>query len=243
MGAAALLLAIITTFDSCLGRVEDPFLRLMHGDRTRRERNVTTVYYALAAVLTLVSVADRYATWMTTAILATSGLLLAAVVAARSCASAKERGKFERAPSYGLSNRRIVLATWLGPLLLIVPVVFLTTLAGIMHWHPEFTGLLQVCVLPAYLLAAGAAWCSVGVAMGMWLSRRLAVLLTIVIYTLVVLIVPIYAWMLFGVPLAQGDWLGSPLFAVGRLTIALGADNWHSATGFLAPRSGSLFTA
>jgi ABC-type transport system involved in multi-copper enzyme maturation permease subunit len=224
----ALLIATIMSFDRLMGRVEGPFLWLMCGGYTRRERLIAAAFFTIATLLTLDATFAGSAAYLFNPASFTGGLFLAAIAAAISSARGMERGEIQRAALCGLSPSRIVLAKWLGAYRLVVPVVFLATLVAIGTWQPQNSVPLELCLVPAYLLGAGAAWCSVGVVMGMRFPCARAAILTAAVCGLSNVVGPFLFSTIGSGWLAHIDLWGSPTLTMAALTDALA--EWNRAS-------------
>jgi hypothetical protein len=148
------------------------------------------------------------------------GLLLLGVTAASSLALERANGSLDVLLSTPLSTRQIVIGKWLGafrhaPLLAIMP--------GFVIWANGLTtssrSAWEVVLMIAFVLCAGAAITSVGVAMATWFSRPgQAALSAVVVWVLVTVGWPILASMMMG-PRAERLMMGSPIlwatFATG----------------------------
>jgi ABC-type transport system involved in multi-copper enzyme maturation permease subunit len=217
----AILAATVMHFDGLLGRIEGPFLRLVCGGFTRRERLVAVAFFVVATILALEGMFAGKEAYLLNPAIVTVGLLLAAIAGAISGARGLESGEIQRAALRGLSERRIALAKWVGAYRLVVPVVFLATLVVIGNWHPQRNEPLEICVMPAYLLAVGAAWCAIGVAMGMWFPCARAVMLTAAICGICNVIGPFVFSTIWSGWFGHVDWSGSPFVTVATMTLAL----------------------
>jgi ABC-type transport system involved in multi-copper enzyme maturation permease subunit len=217
--------ATIMHFDGLLGRVEGPFLRLACADVTRRERLIAVVFLMVATVLSLAGMYAGREAYVLNPLIVTAALLLAAIAGAISAARGLASGEIQRAALRGLSERRIALAKWVGAYRLVVPVVFLATLVAIGNWEPQRSSPLEICVMPAYLLAVGAAWCALGVTMGMWLPCARAVMVTATVCGVCNVIGPFLFSTIWSGWFGHVDWSGSPFVTVATMTLALA--EWH----------------
>jgi len=152
------------------------------------------------------------------------GLLLLSVTAATSLAEERVRGSLDVLLSTPLSGRQIVLGKWLGsyrivPLLAILP-WFLVACVAFVSGSPWWASLLMI----AYVLCAGAAVTSLGLAVATWCSRLgRAVGITVTLYVLVSVGWIFFAMMVYG-PGRQGEKLAmaSPFFWAGEMTWEFG---------------------
>jgi ABC-type transport system involved in multi-copper enzyme maturation permease subunit len=149
------------------------------------------------------------------------GFLLLSVAAATSLAEERARGSLDLLLSTPLSNREIVLGKWLGayrivPLLAIMPALLIGRGAFFNDWTLCWVTLLMI----AFVLSAGAAITSLGIAMAISFSRLgRAVAMTVTLYLLVAA-----GWFLL-VSMAvsngprgdRGLLMGSPFFWAGEM--------------------------
>ncbi len=115
------------------------------------------------------------------------GLLFVSVAAASSLGEERARGSLDLLLTTPLSTREIVLGKWMGayrmvPLLAILPALVIARGASLHDWKLLWVSLLSI----AYVLSAGAAITSLGIAMATLISRLgRAVGATVVLYVLV----------------------------------------------------------
>jgi ABC-type transport system involved in multi-copper enzyme maturation permease subunit len=230
--AAALFLAALMSFDRQLGRLEGPVLRLLHGDFTHRQRLLGLSCVAgafIAAAVAMLSAPDSLLGFLLNGALVSIGVLLAALAAAISCGPALSPGGRARAFYAGQSPLRIVMARWLGAGRLVGLVAILASVAVLGRWDTGTYTLLRSWLIPTYVVVVGAAWCGLGVALGMSLARRSAVMLTTAIYGLVFAFgMLVGAYFLDSAP-GRVAWLSSPFVGVSTMTIEMNA---RSSSGF-----------
>jgi hypothetical protein len=223
IAALWLLFVTLTSFDRRLGRVEGPFLALMHGQPTRGRRITMPWFLGVAAVATAAALlADGSLGSLINGALFSLGILIAAVTAATSCARQRQQGEFERARFGGLSPGQIVQAVWLGSFRLVVPMTLLTALVVLIHRQSDASLSLGVVSLLFYLLCLGAAWSGLGLALGLRFSARVAVFLTTAIYALGMYVPAAVSLLFFGNWKPNALWAGSPLLAVSTIGSQLG---------------------
>ena len=121
------------------------------------------------------------------------GIPLLLISAATALVEERARGSLDVLLTTPLSSRSIVLAKWWSvfrhvPAILVMPVVVAAVLAGDKgSWK-------FVAVLVVFLVAAGAAWTSVGIALSTWAKRvGRSVSMAVVLFTFVSLGWPIFA--------------------------------------------------
>ncbi len=147
------------------------------------------------------------------------GLLLLSVAATSSLAEERAHGSLDLLLSTPLSARQIVLGKWLGayrmvPLLAIMPALVIGCAALAANWTRGWVFLLMI----AYVLAAGAAITSLGVAMATVFSRQgRAVGVTVTLYVFIAAGWLILTTMVVAGP-RQGLDMASPFFWAGELT-------------------------
>jgi ABC-type transport system involved in multi-copper enzyme maturation permease subunit len=149
------------------------------------------------------------------------GLLLLSVAAATSLAEERARGSLDLLLSTPLSARQIVLGKWLGayrmvPLLAIMPALVVGSGAFHSDWMLCWVSLLMI----GYVLVAGAAITSLGIAMAISFSRLgRAVGVTVTVYVLVAA-----GWLGLVMLVAGGAGdrdlaMGSPFYWAGEMAI------------------------
>jgi ABC-type transport system involved in multi-copper enzyme maturation permease subunit len=151
-----------------------------------------------------------------------AGLLLLSVTASTSLAEERARGSLDLIMSTPLATREIVLGKWLGayrvvPLLAILP----TFVCGALAYQSD-GGPWWAVGMFVYMLCAGAAVTSLGLAMATWFSRPArAVSLTVTLYVLVTV-----GWFFLMLALfhAQGELVGmaSPFMWAAAMTFEAG---------------------
>jgi ABC-type transport system involved in multi-copper enzyme maturation permease subunit len=192
---------------------------------SRGGRIVAALFVAVAMVFSALALVSRTAmieAWVN-GLQVSVGLLLLRVTAATSLAEERVRGSLDTLMATPLSTLQIVIGKWLGTFrrsasLAILPVLVIVGGAG-----PMGGRVLLALLTIAFVLTAGAAITSLGLAMATW-SPRLgrAVGLTVTIYVLIAV-----GWMFLmmmlisGPPSAEGPMMGSPFFWVGELTFEL----------------------
>ena len=150
------------------------FWRECHrGKPSRWARAVSILYFAIAATFSLTTISlqsTSSAPWIN-GMQVSVGLLVLSVTAAASLAEERARGSLDLLMTTMLSTREIVLGKWLGtyravPLLAVLPaaVAFGFAYDKPDHWH-------DVGRIIAYVLFAGAAITSLGLAMATWFTR------------------------------------------------------------------------
>jgi ABC-type transport system involved in multi-copper enzyme maturation permease subunit len=171
---------------------------------------------------------------------AVMGLVLLLVSATTALVEERARGSLDVLLATPLSTRRIVLTKWWGvfrqlPLLLPLP----TLVAATLTWEK---GNWPACgLLVLFLVATGAAWTSIGLALSTWIERvGRALTAAVILYALVGLGLPIMALTLFP---ADGPGTGlssiSPFYGSFNLTIII---EWPEySRGFLAWAAGWTF--
>jgi ABC-type transport system involved in multi-copper enzyme maturation permease subunit len=149
------------------------------------------------------------------------GFLLLSVVATTSLAEERARGSLDLLLSTPLSTKQIVLGKWLGayrmvPLMAIMPALVVGRGAFYSDWKLCWTALLMI----TYVLAAGAAITSLGIAMAISFSRLgRAVGVTITLYVLVAAGWFALVMLVAGVPHERDLALGSPFYWAGEMAI------------------------
>jgi hypothetical protein len=224
LSSVVLFLATLTSFDRKLGRAEGPSLRLLHGDFTRRERAIKATFIAMALLGTSAAMFSARQSGLPDVVNATQvsvGLFIAASAAALSAVRQLGGGAGVPRARFGRSSWLLVLAKWAGPYRLVSLVALLATLAVLGHWDSRTDPNQSIWLIPIYILSVGAASCSLGVALGIWFSRRSALLLTGMIYALFLTVGPITGGLLFEPGRAKIAWISSPTVAAGALTAAV----------------------
>ncbi|MFI5454712.1 MAG: hypothetical protein ACHRXM_04615 [Isosphaerales bacterium] len=186
---------------------------------------VTAVYITLASVFsvaTIVSPSRPMAAWVN-GLQVSVGLLILSVTAATSLAEERVRGSLDVLMTTPLSSRQIVLGKWLGtyrrvPLLAILP--GLVIWGGVSNVKPATVA--AVVLMTAYVLCAGAAITSLGLAMATWFSRLgRSVGMTVSLYVLVAVGWSYLMLVLFGPGRGEGIAMGSPFFWAGGMSYEL----------------------
>jgi ABC-type transport system involved in multi-copper enzyme maturation permease subunit len=151
------------------------------------------------------------------------GFLLLSVAAATSLAEERARGSLDLILSTPLSTRQIVLGKWLGAYRMVPPLAILPALVvgrGAFYgdWKMCWVALLMI----AYVLAAGAAITSLGIAMAISFSRLgRAVGATVTVYVLVAAGWIALVMLVSGLSHDRELALGSPFFWAGEIAIAV----------------------
>jgi ABC-type transport system involved in multi-copper enzyme maturation permease subunit len=161
------------------------------------------------------------------------GLLLLSVIAATSLAEERVRGSLDVLLTTPMSTREIVIGKWLGtfrlvPLLAVLP-LWVVIGRGALN-DRQWPG---VILTFAFVLAAGAAIASLGLAMATWCPRLgRAVGLTVSLYLLVT-VGWLFAVMGMGGGPRESEMMGSPWFWSGQMTWDLrhdgSLDHWNAA--------------
>ncbi len=150
------------------------FWRERHRSKPSRwARAVNILYFAIAAAFSFTAVATDaafVAPWVN-GLQVSAGLLVLSVTAAASLAEERARGSFDLLMTTTLSTRQIVLGKWLGtyrtvPLLTVLPAI-----VGFGFVHDKPVHCADVLLMIVYILCAGAAITSLGLAMATWLPR------------------------------------------------------------------------
>jgi ABC-type transport system involved in multi-copper enzyme maturation permease subunit len=164
------------------------------------------LYYALAVGFSLLAIDDslRPGTpvrgWFpayVTAFLVTMGVPLLLVAASTALVEERVRGSLDVLLTTPLSTPGIVLAKWWSvfrklPLLLLLP----TLVAEVLSWEEKRLEMVGLLVL--FMVSAGAAWTSVGLALSTWVPRvGRAVSLAVALYAFVGLGWPILVMTVF----------------------------------------------
>ncbi len=230
--AVALLFSSLWNFDRKLGRAAGPALRLVHGEFTRFERAFGTVFVAVAAFASLMAMfmsGDVAPLVVINGAQVSLGLFIAAMAAALSSGRQLGPEAGAQAPRFGRSSPRNVLAKWLGPFRLVALISVLATFAGLGHWDFRRDPFHTIWLIPIEILAGGAAWCSLGVALGIWLPRRSALVFTALICGLVLTIGPICGGLILEEGQSEIAWMSSPMVAASALTMV---ESGGAPTGF-----------
>ena len=150
------------------------------------------------------------------------------MTAASSLAEERANGSLDVLLSTPLSARQIVIGKWLGalrivPLLAVMPAFVIWANGLITNSESGW----QTVLMCAFVLCAGAAITSVGVAMAAWFSRPgQAALSTVAVWVLVTVGWPILASILMG-PRAERLMMGSPmLWATFATGLERGGSRW-----------------
>ena len=157
--AMVLLVASLLSFDRKFGRTEGPSLRLLHGEFTRFERRFGAAFVAIAVLATFVGM---FATggvspaFLINGVQVSVGLYIAAIAVATSTSRQLGPDALARAPLYGRSSPRIVLAKWLGAYRLVALVALLATLVVLGHWDFRRDPMHSIWLVPIAILVVGA---------------------------------------------------------------------------------------
>ncbi len=198
------------------------FWRKWHRSRpSRSARAVSAVSVVIAACCTLSAIATQssLAAAVVNGLQVFAGLLLLSVSAAGSLAEERVRGSLDVLMTTPLSTRQIVLGKWLGtyravPLLAVLPAIVILGCAS-----NQANALITVLRMIAYVLCAGAAITSLGLALATWLPRAgRAVAATVSVYVAIAVgfCFPVFMFM---VPGAGGMLMGSPFFCAAFMTL------------------------
>ena len=183
---------------------------------------IAIAYAGLSILFSVVSVfwSSAFARAVVNGAQVSVGLLLLGVTAASSLAEERANGSLDVLLSTPLSARQIVMGKWLGafriaPLLAIMP-AFVIWANGLTTGSQSAW---EIVLMIAFVLCAGAAITSVGLAMATWFSRPgQAALSAVAVWVLVTVGWPILASMMMG-PRGERLVMGSPIlwatFATG----------------------------
>jgi ABC-type transport system involved in multi-copper enzyme maturation permease subunit len=189
---------------------------------------VVVLYFMIALVFSfgvIVGGVGMTAAWVN-GLQVACGLLVLSVGAATSLAEERVRGSLDVLLTTRLSTPEIVLGKWLGsyrlvPFLAVLPAL----VVGAFVWN-DLGRVLIVPVVIAYVLCAGAAITSLGLAMATWFSRLgRAVAATVSVYIVIAV-----GWMFLIMtirnhgPRSEGLMMASPFFWAGELTFELAAN-------------------
>jgi ABC-type transport system involved in multi-copper enzyme maturation permease subunit len=222
--AALLFLGTLLGFDRRLGRGEGSFLRLLHGNLTDRESAIWLGYLGAAVLATAVACyagADALLGFLINGTVVSVGLFLAAVATAISCSRLVEHESRVQADWAGVSFVRVVVAKWLGQSPALVLVAFLATLVVCSRWSLESDPFSRVVSVAAYIILAGMAWCSLGMALGASLPVRSASMATAALFGLVLLPLPILAALSVETALTRTATMLNPFVTVCTLTFGI----------------------
>jgi ABC-type transport system involved in multi-copper enzyme maturation permease subunit len=151
------------------------------------------------------------------------GLLLLSVTAATSLAEERARGSLDLLLSTPLSTRQIVVGKWLGafrvvPMLVILPALLISVEIYVADTQNWWLGAMMI----AFVLCAGAAITSLGLAMATRFSRvGRAIGMTVTVYVLVTVAWVPFAVLMYGPP-SQRLILASPMFWAMMATLGAG---------------------
>jgi ABC-type transport system involved in multi-copper enzyme maturation permease subunit len=200
------------------------FWREWHRSRpSRLTRIVSTLFVSLAvlfSVIAVISGGNAPVTPWVNGLQVSIGLLLLSVSASTSLAEERVRGSLDVLMVTPLSTREIVLGKWLGSFRLVPLLAILPALVVLCNVGLRAEGLLGTAMLVAFVIVAGAAISSLGLALATWVSRLgRAVGLTVTLYVLVTVGWLFIAMMVHG-PGHHGEGLlmGSPFFWVGEMS-------------------------
>ena len=147
------------------------------------------------------------------------GLLLLSVTAATSLAEERVRGSLDVLMTTTLSTRQIVLGKWLGTYRVVPPMAILPALVVFSSGEGDAKLWPGVVLMLAYVLSAGAAVTSLGLAMATRYSRLgRAVGTTVALYVLITVGWLFVSMFVFS-PGELGPAMGSPFFFAGIMTI------------------------
>jgi ABC-type transport system involved in multi-copper enzyme maturation permease subunit len=152
------------------------------------------------------------------------GLLFLSVIAATSLAEERVRGSLDVLMTTPLDTWEIVVGKWLGTYRLVPPLAVLPVVVAVGASKPNAEPWQGAIWMGAFVLVAGAAITSLGLAMATW-CRRLgrAVGLTVSVYLLITvgwmfLVLAIHGWS------ERGLMMGSPWFWSGMMTAKVSLD-------------------
>ncbi len=156
------------------------------------------------------------------------GMALLAIPAALATAEERARGSLDILLTTPFSSSSIVLAKWWGVYRQIPPVVALpAAVSASLAWQVEGWGAVGFqALMVVQVLAMGAAWTSVGLALSTWVARvGRAVSAAVTLYILVIMALPILMMALFSDgtrgDLGQGLAMVSPFYGSFNLTIEI----------------------
>jgi ABC-type transport system involved in multi-copper enzyme maturation permease subunit len=195
--------------------------REWHRTRPSRWAQAIVGLYAILACVFSAGIfifADRSVAAWVNALQVSVGLLMVSVTAATSLAEERVRGSLDVLMTTPLSTRQIVLGKWLGtvrlvPALAVLPTLVVVGLVGLTR-----VNIFALALVPVYVMCAGAAATSLGLAMATLVSRLgRALALTVTLFLLVTV-----GWF-FG-PGGRSQYLsmGSPFFWAGAMTWEMG---------------------
>jgi ABC-type transport system involved in multi-copper enzyme maturation permease subunit len=149
------------------------------------------------------------------------GLPLLVITATTAMVEERSRGSLDILLTTPLSSRGIVLAKWWSVFQQIAFLLVLPAINGVvLAWGTDQWPLVGWAVL--YLLACGAGWTSIGLALSTWISRLgRAVFTAVALYTIFSLGLPVLATTIVRGPDASGLSMISPFYALFYLTLAI----------------------
>ncbi len=199
------------------------FWREWHRSKPSRWAHaVNILYFAVAAVFSLTVVATKSAAaapWIN-AFQVTAGLLVLSVTASASLAEERARGSLDLLMTTMLSTPQILLGKWLGtyravPLLAVLPAI-----VGFGFTYDEPDRWPRVLLIIFYVLCAGAAITSLGLALATWLPRvGSAVAATVSVYVAITAGWVFLMLMLQGAGSENGPLMASPFVWVLIMTL------------------------
>ncbi len=154
------------------------------------------------------------------------GMMLLVVPAALATAEERSRGSLDILLTTPIASSSVVLAKWWGvyrqvPTVVALPTLVASVLAGVREGRGPWG---CVALIVAEILAMGAFWTSLGLAVSTWVPRvGRAVSTAVSLYVLGVLALPVLAMSIFsgGGPLGHGLAMGSPFYGLFDLTIGI----------------------
>lgn len=163
--------------------------REWHRNKLSLKARIGAALFLILAVTcsaVVVAAGTRSGTLVVNAFQVSIGLLLISVTAASSLAEERARGSLDILMATPMSTRQIVLGKWLGSFRLVPALAVLPTLVVIAEAGWDSRKLSMAILMPAYVIAVGAAITSLGVAMATWCSRLgRSIGLSVMIYVLV----------------------------------------------------------
>jgi ABC-type transport system involved in multi-copper enzyme maturation permease subunit len=200
------------------------FWREWHRNRPPRwARVVVAAFVAVALTFSVMSIFagtnQGLRPWVN-ALQVSTGLLFLSVVAATSLAEERVRGSLDVLMTTPLETREIVIGKWLGTFRLVPPLAILPVFVLLGSLGNRFDRWPSAMLMAMFVLAAGAAVTSLGLAMATWCGRLgRAVGLTVSVYLLVTV-----GWMFAVLAISnhgvssESMMMGSPFFWPGEVT-------------------------
>jgi ABC-type transport system involved in multi-copper enzyme maturation permease subunit len=199
------------------------FWREWHRNRPARwARVVALIFVALALTFSLIAInqgSQRDLPPWVNALQVSIGLLFLSVIAATSMAEERVRGSLDVLLTTPLETREIVLGKWLGTYRLVPPLAILPVLVVYGKVSPDGDPWPVALMMAAFVLCAGAAITSLGLAMATWCSRLgRAVGVTVSLYLLMAVGWFFGLWAVRDSADTQRMMMGSPFFWAGIVT-------------------------